>query len=321
MYQAIPSQSDVRKLFNDSNWYQGPPTFGVLPLDRGRASMSTKFTVQLSYIHVGTAEDMNVLYSVFDTSAAATTLMTNLQAQLGQSPSSPRVGDQVLYYGAGSGNGAAPYLSHTFVRVGQFVVEIDLTRKDAQASVNQLASYARKFIAGVQNLGKSRPSPRPSPVNTKQLPPPGRDITQLGSAQLPIEAFVVMIGTALPDNVDAYMRHGGVTTFSYGDYALNADTHMEVRTAFLTFGTPVDAATWASTFGPGMPDSSGLYSQYVSTGGSPAAGEYHYVFTQGQYGVFMICKPAVDGEAASRECEAPMGRTADGWTLALQGVG
>jgi hypothetical protein len=33
----------------------------------------------------------------------------------------------------------------------------------------------------------------------------------------------------------------------------------------------------------------------------------------------MVCKPSIDGEAASRECEAPLETTAIAWKLALNG--
>lgn len=324
LYSALPSQSDVRKLLGDSNWYEGPPTFGVLPLDQGRASANVKFTLQVQYLHLGSAEDLGVLYQVFGTTTLATTAMSNVQTNLGTSPSSPQVGDQVLYYGLGN-TGAAPFLTHTFVRVGQIVVEIDLTRKDSQASLNELASNARKFVSGLKNLGHARSTATPRPTDARQLPPPGRDITLLGTTHLPIEAFVVMIGAALPDTVNALLHQSKITSFTYGDYVLDADTHMEVQTAFMTVDTSLDALTLAQAFGSNggtvMPDSLGVYHAYIPTGGSPAAGEYHYVFAQGQFLVLMICKPAVSGEAASIECEAPMDRTARGWTAALQGVG
>lgn len=315
----IPSQADVRKLLGDSNWYEGPPSFGVSPLDQGRTSMNVKFTVQTSYIRLGTAESVSVTYSVFNTVAVASTVMTNIQAQLGQS-SGPRVGDQALYYGAASNIGGAPFLSHTFVRVGQIVVEVDLTRKDSQANVNDLARYAKKFTSGLQNLGKAKPKASPTRVDPKQLPPPGRDITLLGSANLPIEAFVVMTSSASPDNINVILQKSNLKSFAYGDYALNADTHMEVQTAFMNVGSAIDALSWAQLFGSNggtiTPDSTGLYQAYIQS-----LGEYHYVFAQGSFGIYIICKPAVAGEAASRDCEDPMQRTVNGWSLALQGLG
>lgn len=324
IYAAAPSQADVRQMFADSNWYEGPPTFGVSPLDQGRNSFNVKFTVTVSYLHLGSGEDLAAFYSVFTTTSVATTVMSNLKTTYTGDPTSPQVGDETLYHGAGS-TGAAPFVSHTFVRSGQILVEVALSRKDSQASITDLARYARKFVGGLKNLGNAKPSASPSRVDPKQLPPPGRDITPLGATRLPIEAFVVMTGSALPDNVNAILRTSNVTSFTYGDYALNADTHMEVQTAFLTIDSAVDALSWAQLFGSNggtiQADANGVYHDYIPTGGSPAAGEYHYVFAEGTYGIYIICKPTVSGEAASRECEAPMSRTATGWSLALKGLG
>jgi hypothetical protein len=324
VYAAAPSQADVRQLFRDSNWYEGPPTFGVSPLDEGRNSFNVKFTLSVSYLHIGSGEDLAAFYSVFTTTSIASTVMSNLKTTYAGEATSPQVGDATLYHGAGSA-GPAPFVSHTFVRSGQIVVEIVLSRKDSQASISDLARYARKFVGGLKNLGQAKPSQSPSPVDPKQLPPPGRDITPLGSTRLPIEAFVVMIGSALPDNINAILRTSNVTSFTYGDYALNADTHMEVQTAFMKLNSAVDALSWAHGFGSNggsvPPDANGVYHEYIPTGGTPAGGEYHYVFAEGTYGIYMICKPAVSGEAASRECEGPMSRTVTGWTLALKGLG
>jgi hypothetical protein len=324
VYAVTPTQADVRGLFHDSNWYEGPPTFGVSPLDEGRNSLNVKFTITVSYLHLGSGEDLAAFYSVFSTTSVATTVMSNLKTTYAGEATSPQVGDETLYHGAGS-TGPAPFVSHTFVRSGQILVEIALSRKDSQASVNDLARYARKFVGGLKNLGKAKPSASPSRVDPKQLPPPGRDITPLGSTRLPIEAFVVMTGSALPDNVNAILRTSNVTSFMYGDYALNADTHMEVQTAFMTIDSAVDALSWAQLFGSNggtiPPDANGVYHAYIPTGGSPAGGEYHYVFAESTYGIYIVCKPAVGGEAASRECEEPMARTVTGWSLALKGLG
>src|SRR4029077_11627428 len=116
--------------------------------------------------------------------------------------------------------------------------------------------------------------------------------------RLPVESWVVMARSALPGTVVQLMQGIGVTDFVYGDYALNLDTHMEVQTALLKFATDADASSWASTFAGATPDTSGIASAYLPVGGTPAAGEYHYFFVQGVYGVMMVCKPSLDGEAA-----------------------
>ena len=53
--------------------------------------------------------------------------------------------------------------------------------------------------------------------------------------------------------------------------------------------------------------------------GNPASGEYHYLFAAGDYGVTLICRASLSGEAASRECEGPMQNTAVAWKIALGG--
>lgn len=324
-YAAIPTQADVRKLMGDNNWYAGPPSFDVPPLNSLSRPASQKYAITIVYLHVGTAEGIAAGYAVYDSTSSANTVMSDFQATYGTTVTSPKVGDQVLYYGFRTG-GAAPHVGRVYVRIAQVVVEVGWTNKDAPATVDQLAKLARAFTSRLQatlSKGKATPASTPSPslVTSKELPPPGLDVTLLGSVHLPIEAITVMVGSALPESLASLMHQGGVDSFAYGDYALNNDTHMEVQTALLSFGNAIDAMTWAKVFGPGTPDSSGIYWQYIPESGSPAAGEYHYVFASGNFGIYMICKSSFPGEAASRECEDPTHRTAIAWQLALQGIG
>ena len=321
-YAAAPTQSDVRKLMGDDQWYAGPPTFDVSPLNSLSRSGKLKYAVTVAYLHLGTAEEIAAKYAVYDTASSANTVMSDVQSTYGPTATSPKVGDQVLYY-AFVGGSAAPHVGRIYVRISQMVVEIAWANKDAPPKVDQLARIARGFVSRVQTSGKGKaaPPPSPTPLAARELPPPGLDLTLLGSAHLPIESITVMIGSALPDALASLMHQSGVDTFAYGDYALNNDTHMEVQTALLTFGSSLDASSWAKTFGPGMADNSGIYWEYVPESGSPAAGEYHYVLATNNYGIYMICKSSTAGEAASRECENPTHRTAVAWQLALQGVG
>jgi len=314
LYSVMPSQSDVQNLMGDANWWAGAPSFEVEPLDSATTPATERFAVSRSYLHLGTAEELFARYTVYDKTSSATSAMSDIQTGFGTSPTSPKVGDQVLYYGA-AGSGGAPFVTRTFVRVGQIVDEIVWTRKDSLPTVDQLARIATNFVAGLKNV--SRVHVATQPVSSTFLPPPGFDITLLGSAQLPVESFVVMVQSAAPTAVLSLLQ--GVATFPYGDYALNNDTHMEVQTAVLTFPTPNDAANFAATFGPGSADSDGIYSGYIPGAGTPAAGSYRYIFSASTYGVMLICKPSIDGEAASRECEDPMHNTALAWKLALGG--
>jgi hypothetical protein len=319
IYAGALSASDVRTLLGDSNWWAGPPSFEVRPLDAATTSFTERYSVSQVFLHLGSAEALAIRYTVYDKSSSATTAMTAYQNAYGASPTSPKVGDAVLYYGLG-GSGGAPYITRTLVRVGQVVVVIGWSRKDGMPSVQQLGRNATKVVDGLKKVmaGKVHASPRP--VDLQQLPPPGLDVTLLGATQLPIEAWVVMANIAIPEAVLQTLQGAGVNDFVYGDYALNDDTHMEVRTALLTFTSTAGAADWANTFAPGTPDQAGIASGYVRTGGaSAAAGEYHYFFIAGTHGGMLVCRPTIEGEAASRACEAPVERTAVAWKIALGG--
>jgi hypothetical protein len=316
LYSVIPSQSDVRKLMGDDGWWAGPPSFEVKPLDYDITPATETFAIGVEYLHLGSAEMLFARYAVYDKSSSATTVMNDYKTAYGTSPSTPRVGDQVLYYAA-AGSGAAPYVARTFVRVGQIVVQVAWSRKDGEPDVNRLGKVAEVFAGGLRNISKAHASLQQP--DKKFLPPPGLDVTPLGSAVLPIEAFAVMLLAALPGPLVDLLHSDAVNTFAYGDYVLNNDVHMEVQTALLTFPSSTIAADWASGVSPGTPDSNGIAAGYIPTGGSPAGGEYHFVFATGVYGAELICKPSVEGEAASRECEDPVGRTALAWKSALGG--
>jgi hypothetical protein len=317
IYAAGPTVSDVRALFNDDNWWQGPPSFEVRPLDGDTIPFTEKFSVSQLFIHIGTAESLAVRYTVYDKTSSATTRMTDLQKAFSGAASTPKVGDQVLYDGL-SGSGGAPYVYRTFVRVGQIVVTIVWSRKDTPSTtVKQLARNATKIVDGLKKVLAGKVPASPQPVDSKFLPPAGLDITLLGSATLPIEAWPVMDLLALPGTIVHLFQGFGIADFAYGDYALNNDTHMEVQTSLLTFKNAADANLWAAALSRTKPDASGIASEYIPTSGSPAAGDYHYFFVAGTYGVMMVCKASTSGEAASRECEGPMQNTAIAWRLSL----
>ena len=316
LWSVMPSQANVRSLMGDSNWYAGPPSFEVEPLDAGTTPVSQKFGISQLYEHLGSDEKLVARYVVFDKTSSATGAMTDFQTIYGRSISTtPKVGDQVLYYATFAGGGA-PYLTRTFVRVGQTIVTVVWTKKDSQITIQQMGKNAKLFADPLRNLSKTHA--QLEKVDPTLLPPPGLDITPLGSANLPLESFVVMINAALPGTVLNDLKSVGATSFAYGDYALNLDTHMEVQTAVLRFPSAQTAASFAGALSPSPPDPSGIGSGYVRAGGgTPASGEYHYVFAAGAYGVLLICKASIDGEAASKECEDPMENTAIAWRAAL----
>src|SRR5437879_2224836 len=159
-----------------------------------------------------------------------------------------KVGDQVIYYGS-QGSGAAPYQTITLVRVGQLVAVIGWDLKDAFPKVTQLNKIAIKVTARLNSVlaGKLQASP-PAASDTAVLPPAGLDLTRLGIARIPVEAAVVMIGATSIDTLAQVLRSHVVNDVVFGDYALNADTRMEVRATVFTFTTAKEATDWLSPF-------------------------------------------------------------------------
>lgn len=318
LYAAGPTAADVQSLFGDTNWWAGPPTFQVRPLDSGTMPETELFGLTRTFIHVGTAEAFVVVYTAYNTVASATTVMTNLKNQYGAGSPPQKVGDDTLYLDANAGGGA-PYVARTYVRLASIMVEVAWLNKNGPPTVQQRAKVAGKVIDGLRPVVSGKVHGKLQPVAQQELPQPGLDITYLGSARLAVESLPVMLSVAMPEAVLSLLQTDAVKDFAYGDYALNNDTHMEVQTAFLTFRTSADATEWVSNFAPNPPDPSGIASGYIRTDGSPAGGEYHYLFAAGTFGGLLLCKPTIGGEAASRECEMPMERSALAWKLALRG--
>jgi hypothetical protein len=311
---AGPTVSDVRSMLGDSNWWQGPPTFEVRPLNAETTPQTVRFGMTQEFIHIGTAEGFLVHYTVYRTTTAATTRMNDLQNVFGTAQAtSPRVGDQVMYYGE-AGTTGAPYLARTFVRLGEIVVEITWARKDGVASLTQLGKNASKIVDALKKAIAAKTHHSLQAVDQKVLPPPGLDITFLGAAPLPIEAYLVMANYAIPGPLAQTLHSVGVDTFVFGDYVLNTDTHMEVRAALMTFASAADATSWLSSYSGGQPDQSGVVGSYVD-----AIGEYQYFFTSGVHGAMLVCRSTVSGEAASRACEQPLSRTVISWRQGLAG--
>lgn len=316
LYTAEPSQADVQSLLGESNWWPGPPSFGVRPLDSATMPFQERFHVVQRFSHIGTAETMGVEFTLWSSTATATTQMTNLQSAYGTSASGPKVGDQVLYYGSQAAT-AAPFQTATFVRVGPVVTTISLNRKDAFPSVNQLGKIASKVVSRLKNVlaGKVKTSPAPSSDRTL-LPPAGPDITLLGSTRLPVEAVVVMLGFASPEVLAGILHGDGVDTMVFGDYVLDADTHMEVRAGVLDFSTTQQADDWVNALrGTSSVDANGLSTFY-----DDGSGQYFSVFSAGTKGAMLVCRSTSDVEAASRACEAPLSRVGPAWQLSLQGA-
>jgi hypothetical protein len=312
-YAANPSLADVRTLLGDSNWWPGPPSFGVPPLDSASMPFSEKFHVITRFAHLGTAETLNIEYTLWDSTSTATAQMTSIQSAFGTSASGAKVGDQALYYGSKI-SGAAPYGTVTFIRTGQVVTTITMGLKDAFPTVALLGRIATKVGSRLKDVlaGKVHASPL-SATDGLLLPPAGPDLTLLGSATLPIEAVVVMLGFESPEALARILHTSGVDSIVFGDYALDVDTHMEVRAGVFTFAASPDAATWVDELrGSHQFDANGIATFY-----NDGSGEYFSLFTVGSRAAILVCRSTSDAEAASRACEVPMTRIGPAWMLSL----
>ena len=315
LYAAAPTLADVRSLLGDSNWWPGPPSFGVRPLDSAYTPAQEKFSVVQRFVHIGTAETFDVELALWATISAATTQMTTVQTDLGTSVTGPKAGDQVLYYGSQI-TGGAPYATSTIVRVGQIVVAISWTLKGAFPSVAQLGKIAVKVASRVKDLiaGKVHGSALAS-TDSALLPPASLDMTLLGSARIPIEAAVVMIDSPSLESLAQAFHSNGVDDIVFGDYALNDDTHMEVRASAFQFPAAQDATAWLDLVRGTYPlDQDGIAAFY-----DPSLGEYYFLFAAGTQAGMLICRSTSSVEAASRACEAPLSRVAPVWKLSLGG--
>jgi hypothetical protein len=311
LYGAMPSLSDVSALLGDDNWRPGPPSFGVRPLDVASMPLTEKFTVTQPFVHLGSAEAFTVDFEVWNDSGAAKTHMSSVQTALGTSAiTSPKVGDQVIYYGS-QGSGAAPYQTVTLARLGQVVAIIAWDRKDAFPKVVELTRIATKVVARLNSAmaGKVHASP-PAASDTAVLPPESLDLTLLGSARIPVEAAVVMIGATSIDTLAQVLRSHGVSDVVFGDYALNADTHMEVRASVLNFTTAKEATDWLAPFVSSM--AAGQEGYY-----DDAHGWYVFPFVSGTRAAMIICQSTAGTEAASRACESPLTRVTAAWKVNL----
>jgi hypothetical protein len=313
LYGANPTLADVRSLLGDSNWWPGPPSFGVPPLDSATAPFNEKFHVVSRFTHLGTAETLEIDYALWNSTTSATTQMTNIQSAFGTSATGAKVGDQALYYGSKT-SGAAPWGTVTIVRIGQIVTTITLSLKDAFPSVAMLGRIATKVTSRLKDVLSGKVHVSPMPVSDELLlPPKGPDLTLLGSAVLPIEAVVVMLGFESPEALANILHTSGVDSIVFGDYALDVDTHMEVRAGVFNFTTSQDAVTWVDELRGSNPfDPNGIATFY-----NPGSGEYFSLFTAGTKAAILVCRSTSDAEAASRACELPLSRIGPAWILGL----
>lgn len=307
----MPSASEVSTLLGDDSWRPGPPSFGVRPLDVASMPFTEKFTVTQPFLRLGSSETFSVDYELWNDTSAAKSHMSGVQTALGTSAiTSPKVGDQAIYYG-NQGSGAAPFQTVTLVRVGPVVSMIGWNLKDGFPKVAQLGKIATKVVARLNSVlaGKVYASPL-SASDAAVLPPDSLDLTRLGTARIPVEAAVVMIGASSIDTLAQALRSHGVADVVFGDYALNSDTHMEVRATVFTFATAKEATDWISPFSSSI--TAGQAGYYDQT-----QGDYVFPFTVGTRVAMLICQSTAATEAASRACEVPLSRVVTAWRLNL----
>jgi len=315
MYTAGPTLQQVRTSLGADSWWPGAPSFRVRPLDLELTPEDLRFSVNQHYLRLGSPDTFNVDYSVFTTSTAATRRMTTLSTNFGTSAqTTPKVGDQTIYYGEKLATTTALYDTLAFVRLGSLIMTVELKQASGFADINRLASISKSLLSRVQDVlaNKVKPSPL-AQTDDSLLPPPGTDITLLGAARLPIEASADLFHSAAPEAFAGTFTDFGLKDFLYGDYALDADFHMEVKAAVFNFGSVSEATTWLDTvFGAANIGQDGVVAGY-----NDVTREYNAYFIAGSHIAWLICSSTASTEAASRACETPLNRVIPAWHFTL----
>ena len=159
VYTASPTTSDAHSLLGGDNWWTSAPTFAQRPLNAASMSSSIHYQVIRRYSHVGTAESWKVVYTEFASTTAATTILDNVQNNLGSGVSGPNVGDKSLYYGqqmtqtGATNQGAAPFETLTIIRVGAFVIESTWDRQEGFPTISQLGKIAGRLASRLKDAG------------------------------------------------------------------------------------------------------------------------------------------------------------------------
>lgn len=308
---------DISSLLDDSSsWWPGPPQFGTRPLDSSTRPEEERFDVTFRFAHNGTAETLNLTYRVWYSSGLASAIISTTKQAVGSTLRGPSAGDDILYINQKLPFGGAPYVSQALVRVGQIVIEMTWSRAQAFANTTALGNIAKKVVSKLKQSTSThaRPSPALAP-DPRLLPPDGQELTKLGTDTLPVQVVPQMVGSPAPADIANLFRNLGASDFVFGDYALNADTHMEVETSAFKFSSPTGSTDWLDQFvGKANLDQSGSYFNF-----DDVTGQYIAAFGVGSTGIIMICRSAAELEAASRACESPMSRVASAWKMELGG--
>jgi hypothetical protein len=313
VYAGRVGLSDLSSAMDVGGWVEGPPTFGVRPLNSASIPDVEKFNLTLQFSRVGTMEGIRVEYHVWNATTFATNLMAAEQTSLGTSLSGPKAGDQVLYYNQNLGSGPAPYSSEALVRVGQTMMAIGWNRVSSFIDTKILGKFAQAAAKHLKDslAGKTRPSPVPQP-DPLLLAPQGPDLTMLGTTVLPVGVVGQLLVSPAPDVLTGFLQSAGAKDVLFGDYALNQDTRMEVVTIGMTFTNPTDVPRWITGFFNSSGIQQGTYLDYEQD-----TGQYVAAFGQGNRAIMVVCKSSQAGEQAGRSCEGPLLRVVNGWRLAL----
>jgi hypothetical protein len=312
IYSASPTESDVRSALGSQDWWATVPSFMVRPLDLPNTPETVRFEISNHFVHIGTSEVFFADYTVFSATSDATTYMTNLQSQV-PTATGPKEGDQAVYYGSRPATTSALYATGVFVRLGQIVINFEWQRDAGFADLNTLAALAGKNVSKLKDVlaGKVTVSPLPA-TDSQLLPPPGLDVTLVGTAQLPVESAAAAVGSGAPEEVVSSLQQLGVKDFLYGDYALNADLTMEVKAAVVTFNSSDDANSWFTAEFGSTAATSGILEGY-----SDVSGQYYAFFPAGAHVAMLFCSSTTPLQAASRACETPLGDLINNWHASL----
>ncbi|HEY1455637.1 MAG TPA: hypothetical protein VGG31_04005 [Candidatus Dormibacteraeota bacterium] len=313
VYAASVRLSDVKPALDDpDNWWPAPPTFGLRPLDIGSMNDAERFYFVQRFAHLGSPEKLRLNYQVWSTTTIAQAILSNVQSSVSGATTTPAAGDQVVYVNQNINFGPAPYLSEAVVRVGQTIVDIQLSQANGFAGSGSIGRIA-KTVGSRLKHPPSGGSLLPPSTDPALLPPVGPDLTLVGTARLPVEVVAEMVDDPAPTDLVTLFNRLGASDFEYGDYVLLADTHMEVQTAAFSFSGATGATDWLNAFiGKANLDASGGYLNFDSV-----TGQYIAAAGVGSHGILMICRSVADLEAASRACETPISRVLDAWKSQL----
>lgn len=309
VYSAGPTTQDVRSALGSDTWWPVTPSFRIRPLGLPTMSDAIRFGITQRFVHVGSSEALIVDYEVLNSVSTATALF-NFEQNNTTTVTGPKAGDGAIYFNTRTPTDTSLYDTNALVRLGQVLIQIDLSQAQGYASTSQMGKLANKLVSKLKSATKSKAKPSPLPAGDQQLLLPlGTDVTLAAAVRLPIEAAAELLGAGSPQDVTDSFTTRGVKDFLFGDYALNADLNMEVRAVVFTFSSDADAASWIDlAIGSSNLDSSGVASGYAAN-----IGEYYAFLLAGSHVGLLFCNSLSPYEAASRACESPLGRVIDSW--------